>query len=197
MSSRVSELLEEIRVREDELEDAIKSYETKFLYQIEGAKVKFEDSVKRAHRELKIDLLTWLRHSSLRNTISAPVIYAMIVPFMLLDLIISIYQLICFSLYRIPKVERTKYIVIDRHHLGYLNSIEKLNCMYCGYINGLIAYSREIVARTEQYWCPIKHAKKVLDSHRRYAKFSNYADPKEHRQHMKKMRELLINTGKK
>jgi hypothetical protein len=192
---RVSELLEEIRVREDELEDAIKSCETKFLYQIEGAKVKFEDSVKRTHRELKIDLITWLKYSSLRNTISAPVIYTMIFPFILLDITILLYQMICFPLYRIPKVERTKYIVIDRHRLEYLNSIEKLNCMYCGYINGLIAYCREIVARTEQYWCPIKHAKKVLDSHRRYPKFSNFGDPKEYHQHIKKMRELLINSN--
>lgn len=66
--------------------------------------------------------------------------------------------------------------MIDRHHLAYLNSIEKLNCVYCGYANGLLAYAREIVARTEQYWCPIKHAHKLLGTHDRYARFVDYGD---------------------
>ncbi len=121
----------------------------------------------------------------------------MLLPFMLVDLTVSIYQLICFSLYKIQKVDRKKYIVIDRQHLSYLNSIEKINCMYCGYVNGLIAYSHEIVARTEQYWCPIKHAKKVLSAHRRYAQFADFGDPKDHRQHIIKMRDLLPKTSKK
>jgi hypothetical protein len=59
-------------------------------------------------------------------------------------------------------------VVIDRHRLGYLNPVQKLNCVFCGYGNGVIAYAREITARTEQYWCPIKHALKVKGSHDRY-----------------------------
>lgn len=49
--------------------------------------------------------------------------------------------------------------------LSYLNAIEKLNCVYCGYGNGVIAYGREIIARTEQFWCPIKHASKAAGEH--------------------------------
>ena len=30
------------------------------------------------------------------------------------------------------RVRRSRYFVIDRHHLAYLNGIEKLNCVYCG-----------------------------------------------------------------
>lgn len=191
MKSRISELLEEIREREEELEDAIKTHEVEFLYRLEGTKIKFEQVVEEAHRKLKVGIFQWLRKSNPVNILSAPVIYAMIFPFMLLDLTISIYQLICFSLYNIQKVDRKKYIVIDRQNLSYLNSIEKLNCMYCGYVNGLISYSCEIVARTEQYWCPIKHAKKVLGSHRRYAYFSDFGDPIDYHKHLLKMRELL------
>ncbi len=191
MKSRISELLDEIRVREEELEDAIKTHEVKFLYRLEGTKIKFEQAVEQAHLELKVGIFHWLKRSNPLNVLSAPVIYSMIFPFILLDLAISIYQLTCFPLYKIQKVDRKKYIVIDRQHLSYLNSIEKLNCMYCGYINGLIVYSREIVARTEQYWCPIKHAKKILDSHRRYAHFADFGDPESHHQHIVKMRDLL------
>ncbi len=194
MKSRISELLEEIRIREEKLEDAIKTHEVDYLYRLEGSKIKFEQAVEQAHRKLKVDVFQWLKKSNPLNVLSAPIIYSMIFPFMLLDLTISIYQLICFTLYKIQKVDRKKYITIDRQHLSYLNSIEKLNCMYCGYINGLITYSREIVARTEQYWCPIKHAKKILDSHRRYAHFADFGNPESHHQHIIKMRDLLPKT---
>jgi len=129
-----------------------------------------------------------LRESKPRNIISAPFIYAMIIPFLFVDLSISIYQLICFSLYRIGKVDRRKYIVIDRHQLSYLNSVEKLNCVYCGYINGLIAYSREIVSRTEQYWCPVKHARRLGSIHSRYHKFLEYGDGREYQERVAEIR---------
>jgi len=38
-----------------------------------------------------------------------------------------------------------------------LNSIEKLDCIFCGNFNGIIAYVQEIAALIEQYWCPVKH----------------------------------------
>ena len=197
MNSRISELLEEIREREEELEEAIKAHEIRFLYQLEGSKIKFEHAVEEAHRKLKIGIFPWLRNSNPLNVLSAPIIYAMIFPFLILDLAITIYQMICFPLYRIENVERKKYIIIDRHNLSYLNGIEKINCMYCGYVNGLIAYSREIVARTEQYWCPIKHAKRILDPHRRYAKFSDFGNHENYHQHVKHMRDLLSDSANK
>jgi hypothetical protein len=92
--------------------------------------------------------------------LTAPVIYAVIVPLVLLDLFVTIYQRVCFPVYGIPKVNRGDYLIFDRHHLAYLNALEKLNCAYCSYANGLIAYVREIAGRTEQYWCPIKHARR-------------------------------------
>ena len=191
IKSRVSELLAEIHKLEDELEDAIRTREVDFLYRVDGTKIRFERAVEDAHRKLKVGLLRWLGDASLRNIASAPFIYAMIIPFTLLDLFVSTYQAVCFPLYRIPKVPRSQYIVIDRHQLSYVNAIEKLNCIYCGYVNGLIAYVREISARTEQYWCPIKHARKVLDPHRRYARFADFGDSGAFQDHVAKMRRSL------
>ena len=108
--------------------------------------------------------------------LTAPVIYALIFPLILLDLFVSIYQAVCFPVYGIPKVRRGDYLVFDRYHLAYLNALEKLNCAYCAYANGLIAYVREIAGRTEQYWCPIKHARRVIRAHPRYATFEDYGD---------------------
>jgi hypothetical protein len=108
--------------------------------------------------------------------VTMPLIYGMALPLMILDLSVSLYQLGCFTAWRIQRVRRADYVVIDRHRLGYLNLVQKLNCVFCGYGNGVIAYAREITARTEQYWCPIKHALAVKGSHERYAAFQAYGD---------------------
>jgi hypothetical protein len=57
-----------------------------------------------------------------------------------------------------------------------LNFIEKFHCAYCAYGNGLMAYVTEIVGRTEEYFCPIKHARKVLATHARYERFLDYGE---------------------
>ena len=191
MATRITELLEEIREREEELAEAVKTYEREFFYKLDKGKVKFDEAVNEAHFKLKVHWLKWLLNAELRNVLSAPFIYSMIIPFVFLDLTITIYQAVCFRLYRIPKVDRKKFIAIDRYNLEYLNGMEKLNCVYCGYVNGLIAYMREIVARTEQYWCPIKHARKILDPHRRYARFADFGDPADYHERQIKLRESL------
>ena len=111
-----------------------------------------------------------------RHALTAPVIYSLILPFAVLDLWVTLYQAICFSAYRIPKVRRRDYIRIDRYHLRYLNRLQKLNCIYCGYVNGLIAFTAEVAGRTEAFWCPIKHEAKAQASHRFYGEFVDYGD---------------------
>lgn len=76
----------------------------------------------------------------------------MIIPLAITDIVITVYQLICFPIYGIKKVKRSDYIIFDRHNLNYLNFIEKFHCTYCAYGTGMIAYISEIVARTEQYF---------------------------------------------
>lgn len=181
MTDRIRALLDQIQELEDELKDALHEQEAKTLYRIEGKRIEFEHLVAEAHRQLKLGLFAWLRASQLRNVLSAPFIYAMIVPLALLDGCLFAYQAICFRLYRIPAVCREDYIVVDRHQLAYLNVIEKMHCVYCGYANGFLAYATEVVARTEQYWCPVKHARKVLGSHRRYPGFAAYGDAQGYR----------------
>lgn len=191
MNTRVSELLAEIRKLEDQLEDAIRSHEKEFLYKVDGAKVRFEKAVRQAHRKFRTGILPWLGSSELRNIATAPVIYAMLAPLAILDLAVTVYQFLCFPLYQIEKVRRRDFILIDRHQLSYLNGIEKMNCVYCGYASGLIAFVREVIARTEQYWCPIKHARKILDPHRRYARYAEFGEAETYPEHQRTMRDEL------
>jgi hypothetical protein len=108
------------------------------------------------------------------TVLTAPLICAMVIPFAFLDLSMTLYQAICFRVYGIPRVKRGDYIVFDRHRLAYLNAVEKFNCIYCSYGNGLIAYVQEIASRTEAYWCPIRHAQRIKTFMPRYAHFSDY-----------------------
>jgi hypothetical protein len=173
VNSNINELVDKIAALEKKLLDELDTQQEKFQYHLEGTRVKFEQEILEAHRKLKIAVLPWLFSSKVRSIISAPFIYAMIVPILFFDITITLYQHICFRLYGIRRVDRSKYIVVDRHQLAYLNGVEKLNCFYCGYGNGVVAYTREVIARTEQYWCPIKHARRVVGSHRHYNKFAD------------------------
>lgn len=81
----------------------------------------------------------------------------MIVPLVCTDVLTEIYHRVCFPLYGLKCVNRSRYIKIDRHRLKYLNPIQKLNCAYCGYANGWLHYASIIAAETERYWCGIQH----------------------------------------
>jgi hypothetical protein len=113
------------------------------------------------------------------------------VPLLLLDLLVTLHQHACFRIYGISRVRRADYIALDRHRLSYLNGVEKLNCIYCGYGNGVIAYAREIASRTEQYWCPIKHARNVRSPHSRYSRFVAYGDAQGYRDKLVDLRKSI------
>ena len=138
----------------------------------------------RRHRELKTHLVRYVLSAHPLVLLTAPVVYALIVPLALLDLAVTIYQAVCFPVYGIPKVRRRDYLVFDRYALAYLNALEKLNCAYCSYANGLIAYVREIAGRTEQYWCPIKHARRAIGAHAEYANFEDFGDAEGYRRRL-------------
>lgn len=176
MPSTAETLIARIRELQDELEQEIARRREEFRYSLRHGRVEFEEEARRRQREFRVRLGTFLRQTRPMVVLTAPVIYAMIVPFALLDLFVTVYQAVCFPVYGIPKVRRGDHIRIDRHHLAYLNGLQKLNCVYCGYANGLIAYVREIAGRTEAYWCPIKHAARVEGRHGHYAGFVDYGD---------------------
>lgn len=176
MNGRIRQIVDQITALEDELNTLIDEQQGRIRYQIEGKRVIFEHAIKETHQRVKVGVFKWFRTVRPQNFLTAPVIYGMIVPLALFDLCITIYQATCFPIYRVAKVKRGDYIVFDHQHLAYLNIIEKVDCIYCSYAVGLLSYASEITARTEQYFCPIKHAKKVLAAHSRYEQFLAYGE---------------------
>jgi hypothetical protein len=132
-------------------------------------------------RLFKTPLWKHIRSARLLVILTVPLIYACAIPFALLDLFVTIYQAVCFPIFRVPKVRRGNYLIFDRGRLAYLNAIEKVGCVYCSYANGLLAYITEIAARTEQRFCPIKHAYPPAQLHARYPHFLPYGDARAYR----------------
>ncbi len=191
MNERVAALMQRIQQLEEELEVELTAAQVRFHYYVERGRVFFEEGVRERQRVFKRSVGKLLAGMELRDIAAALVTLAMGGPLLLLDLFLWIYQLVAFGVYGIEKVHRADFVVIDRHHLAYLNWIEKFNCIYCGYANGLFAYAKVIAGRTEQFWCPIKHAQRVHAPHTRYARFTEYGDAESYRSELARLRAEL------
>jgi hypothetical protein len=195
MSNRLNEILGEIRELERSVQEEMKRKEEELRYRVRKGKVIFEGEVAELHKKASRSLFRYIVTAPLLTILSAPVIYAMIFPALLLDLCLWIYQTICFRVYRVPVVKRRDHIILDRHYLQYLNFLERLNCDYCSYFNGLASYATEIAARTEQYWCPIKHASGIAGRHSRYHLFFDYGDAAAYHERLSEIRGKYDNCG--
>lgn len=197
MNDKIRHLLDQIKALEEEVQSELNTQGSQWFYQIEGKRIEFERAIREKHRNLKLGLFHWLLTARPQNYLTAPIIYSMVVPMFVFDLSIMFYQLTCFPIYGIAKVKRSDYFAYDHRHLAYLNVIEKFNCLYCSYGNGLMAYATEIVSRTEQYFCPIKHAQKVLGTHERYRYFLDYGEADNLHKKLAEIRLSLINEDEK
>jgi hypothetical protein len=188
MNDRLDSLLAQIHLLEKELILETKKKEAQFCYTIHERKVRFTAAAKAEHRRFRLSFHRYLLSSRFLVILTTPLIWLCIIPIFLSDAIGSLYQAVCFPIYGIPKVVRRDYLAFDRHRLTYLNFAEKLNCDYCAYANGILAYFTEIAARTEQHWCPIKHAACVKCAHSRYKNFFDFGDAEKYRAHVEEIR---------
>jgi hypothetical protein len=195
MTSQRAALMEKMRSVESEIESELAKRREELRFGFENSRIVFEEEALRIHRAIKTRASRYLLQANPLVVLTAPVIYSLLIPIMLLDIFVIVYQLICFPVYKIPKVRRRDYLVFDRHHLAYLNFIEKINCAYCSYANGVIAFAREIAARTEVYWCPIKHARRILGPHPHYQGFADFGDAEGFRKQAISMKGGVIIEG--
>jgi hypothetical protein len=184
----INAILDKIKDLEKELEERLRGSQNKLLYTVNRKKVLFSEKVRQNHRLFAAKLSDYVYDSGLLIILTIPLVWSALIPMLVLDAMVVIFQAVCFPVYGIPRVKRGDYVVIDRHKLGYLNWMEKLNCVYCGYFNGLIGFVREVAARTEQYWCPVRHARPIKSVHGRYRHFFEYGDAKGYREGLPEVR---------
>lgn len=189
MTAQIDVLMEKLRSVEAEIETELTKRREQLRFRFENSRIVFEEDVLRVQRAIKVGLARYILNAHPLIVLTAPVIYSLIIPIALADLWVMAYQTICFPVYKIPKVRRRDYLVFDRHHLVYLNTLEKMNCAYCSYCNGAIAFIREVASRTEVYWCPIKHARRVLGPHPYYQGFADFGDAEGFQARLKQMKD--------
>ncbi len=191
MSKKIKDIIEQIKFLENELKEEIVKEESKIHYYTKGKRIYFDKETIKKQKDVLEDIITYIKNAPLLYILTAPIIYGLIIPAIFLDICVWIYQKINFKVYNIKPIKRSDYIVFDRQYLNYLNTIEKVNCMYCSYFNGLMAYVSEVAAATEQFWCPIKHAKKIAYRHSRYDNFFAYGDHESYRKKLLELRKQL------
>ncbi|HIJ22435.1 MAG: hypothetical protein HON68_11990 [Gammaproteobacteria bacterium] len=191
MHDQIVQWVKEIVDLEQRIEQELEQGQQAFRYRFNKSRVQFEQEVVESQRQLKVSVLQRLKKAKIGTLLSVPIIYGLAIPLLLADLSVFIYQWSCFTLWGVARVRRRDYWVMDRQQLAYLNWLERINCFYCSYANGLAAYFREVAARTEQYWCPIKHARKVQQPHARYWHFSDYGDAAAYREQLQQFRDEL------
>jgi hypothetical protein len=195
MNQSLDVLLDEVRHLEKEMAGEARKKEAEFCYSVHAKTVRFTDDAKARHGKLRLGIPGYILHSRFLVLATSPVIWLCAIPIALADLVGTFYQAVCFPIYGIPKVRRSDYLAFDRHYLSYLNFFEKVNCEYCAYVNGILGYFTEIAARTEQHWCPIKHAGCVKCEHSRYKKFIEYGDAERYRKQLEVIRRSYQDIG--
>lgn len=186
--TRMEDLMQRLQALEQEVREEVDALREVQGYHLEGRRIRIQETIRKAHRARRKRVHVWLWEGRLMAYLVSPVIYAGVFPALLLDGFVVIYQFICFPAYGIPRVQRKDYLVVDRGPLPYLNWIEKLGCIYCSYFNGLMALVSEVAARTEQHFCPIKHALRPKALHSRYRYFFDYGDMEAYRARLEAVR---------
>lgn len=178
---KIQKLLWDIQDKKQELaseyEKLSEKLRKKYDFSFSQWRIIFSQKAQQYQKNFKTPLAKYVIPKSYRHILSMPFIYGMIIPAIFLDISLFIYQHTAFRLYRIPIVKRSDYIVFDRRHLSYLNFMQKINCIYCSYVNGLFQFSVEVAGRTEKYWCPIKAARRKAGVHAWEEYFADFWDP--------------------
>lgn len=174
---RIAKILESIDNLKNDLYKEYESLASKYDFFIQNKKVVFSQKIKEYQKSKKTNLFKYIFTANIRNLLSVPFIYSLIFPAIVLDLFLTMYIFTAFPLYWIPRPARKDFFIYDRRFLKYLNLLQKFNCLYCSYVNWLFAYAVEIWWRTEQYWCPIKHALNNELEHKYAKEYADFWDP--------------------
>jgi hypothetical protein len=106
MSEKIDALLERMRGLEKEIVRELQRKEMEFFYEVRLGKVRFTQEARARHKQMVKRFTTYIRDSRAMIVFTSPVIWACLVPILILDLTMKLYQAICFPIYGIPKVKR-------------------------------------------------------------------------------------------
>jgi len=108
MDNRIEEIAAQIKILEDELMLELRKKQDEFFYTLEDKKVKFQENVIKEGRSKIISSIRYLSSFPVLAVFTIPFIWSMMLPALLVDIFVTIYQSVCFPIYKIPKVKRKR-----------------------------------------------------------------------------------------
>src|ERR1700754_1594768 len=96
MTTQLDTLTEKLRSVEAEIEVEMAKRREEMRFHVVNRKIVFEHEASQVHREIKTSAMRYLIDVGPLVILVAPVIWSLIIPMMLLDLSLMVYQAICF-----------------------------------------------------------------------------------------------------
>ncbi len=116
MSKRATQIADEIRTLEQELRQEIQRIRID-SFEITEKAIHFKDEVVIRHRTQALSVLTYLRRAKMKHIVCLPIIWSCLLPAIVMDALVSLYQMLCFLLFGVLKVKRSDHVVFDRRNL--------------------------------------------------------------------------------
>ncbi|MFZ2189915.1 MAG: hypothetical protein WAV48_03990, partial [Candidatus Magasanikiibacteriota bacterium] len=120
MNQSIKQIVDKINSLNKQLSDKYNQLAEKYGFYFSGRKVVFLKEIKRINKSFKIPVWKYVVPQNIRHLLSMPFIYMMIIPAFILDFFLTLYHMVAFPLFHIPKVNRKDFIVYDRQFLDYL-----------------------------------------------------------------------------
>ncbi len=144
MGNTIREILLKMESLNADLKEEYARLSQKYGFSFQKKRIIFLEEFRKRNKSFRFPAWKYAIPTNIRHFFSIPFIYGMIIPTVILDIFLIIYQAAAFRLYRIPLVKRSEYVVFDRRFLDYLNFVQKVNCLYCSYVNGVFAFAVEV-----------------------------------------------------
>jgi hypothetical protein len=70
----------------------------------------FDKELRETHRKLRQSIPAYIREGDVLSLLTAPITYSLLLPLVMLDLWVTLYQSVCFPIYGIARVPRRRYL---------------------------------------------------------------------------------------
>jgi hypothetical protein len=116
MTSQLAVLMEKMRSVEAEIEAELAKRQEALRFRFESDRIVFEEEAQRIHRAIKTRISRYLLDANPLIVLTAPVIYSVLIPILLLDIFVIAYEAICFN--RLMTGRRRAHLLQERFDLA-------------------------------------------------------------------------------
>ena len=110
MNETIKNMIADIEAMKAKLGEEIEKHEAHLSYEIKNGYVAFEDDIIEKQQENMKSLWQWFTETPLLHLLSSPVVYMMVFPAMLLDVMLFIYTNVVSRVFKFDFLPRNAYV---------------------------------------------------------------------------------------